>query len=315
MHEVSNFPHFIFSVNENSVSASSGYLKCTFSFWNFQCERTTRTIHTTKHHRIVHKDVIWDTPKQTNKSFYFTIFFLCYVFHIVEPVEFIVMLIHFKTFLALCSKFSMQNLGLEVKAHIQGLLSEFSAVIQLSFHCIWVKSSLCLSVCVSLQCFLCGGGLERVMVGAGLSVWGGRPGKGARPGVWSVRCGVSCVEEARRDSSRPVREGGECCTCPQTCWASVFRSSLTSTRCQRWGREYLFDVERERLKLLLQFSSPWREIPGKSCMYLKVTGQMSRTRRCKPQISVLLKSFLKKFQHSFSTITSDEWLAFRILKQ
>ncbi len=36
------------------LSASSGYLKCTLYFWNFQCEHTTRTIYTTKRHRLVH---------------------------------------------------------------------------------------------------------------------------------------------------------------------------------------------------------------------------------------------------------------------
>lgn len=101
------------------------------------------------------------------------------------------------------------------------------------------------------------------MVGAGLSVWGGRLGKGARPGAWSVRCGASCVEEEGRDLSRPVREGGEHCAFPQTCWASDFRSSLTSTRCQRWGQDYLFDIQRERLKpfiivVLFHFKgNPW----------------------------------------------------------
>ncbi len=260
----------------------------------------------------MHKDVIWDAPKQTNKSFYFTIFFLCYVFHIVEPVEFIVILIHFKTFLALCSKFPMQNLGLEVKAHIQGLLSEFSAVIQLSFTA--YGSIFIVSVCVSLQCFLCGGGLERVMVGAGLSVWGGSreggPSWGLECPLWCVLCrgGKERLEQACQRGRGVLHLPADMLSFSLPQLFDIHQVPKVRKRVSVWRRKRAFEV-------IVAVQFPWREIPGKSCMYLKVTGQMSRTRRCKPQISVLLKSFLKKFQHSFSTITSDEWLAFRILQQ
>ncbi len=32
------------------------------SFENVQCERTTQTMYTSKRHRIVHKNTIWDAP-------------------------------------------------------------------------------------------------------------------------------------------------------------------------------------------------------------------------------------------------------------
>ncbi len=156
------------------------------------------------------------------------------------------------------------------------------------------------SVCVSLSAVfpLCGG-LERVMVGAGLSMWGGRLGKGARPGVWSVLCGASCVEEEGRDSIRPVREGGESCACLQTCWASDFRSSLTSTRCQRWGREYLFDVERERLNpFIVTVQFPLKGNPWEILHVLKSYSPNERDQRVQATDFSSAKSFLKKFQAS-----------------
>ncbi len=60
-HVVYEFYKFLFGIF-GYLSASFGYLKCTFSFLNFQCEHTTRTIYTTKQHRIVHKYTIWDAP-------------------------------------------------------------------------------------------------------------------------------------------------------------------------------------------------------------------------------------------------------------
>lgn len=41
-----------------------------FSFWDFQFERATRAIHTSKHYRIVHKYAICDTPIVYNLSVY-----------------------------------------------------------------------------------------------------------------------------------------------------------------------------------------------------------------------------------------------------
>ncbi len=48
------------SLISGTLSASSGYLKWTVSWGNFQCEHTTRTIYTTKRHRTVHKYAIWN---------------------------------------------------------------------------------------------------------------------------------------------------------------------------------------------------------------------------------------------------------------
>ncbi len=48
------------------LSASSEYLKCTFYFWKFQCERTNQIIYTTKRHRIVHKNTSWNAPAMLN---------------------------------------------------------------------------------------------------------------------------------------------------------------------------------------------------------------------------------------------------------
>ncbi len=50
--EVSNIPQLVFV---GYLSASFRYVKCTFLFWHFQWEHTTRTIYTTKCHRILHK--------------------------------------------------------------------------------------------------------------------------------------------------------------------------------------------------------------------------------------------------------------------
>ncbi len=55
------------------------HLKCTFSFWNFQCERTTHTIYRTKRHRIVHKYAIWDTPKHSELLMRFQLTVTCLV--------------------------------------------------------------------------------------------------------------------------------------------------------------------------------------------------------------------------------------------
>ncbi len=229
--------------------ASSGYLKCTFFIWNFQCERTTRTIHTTKHHRIVHKDVIWDTPKQ-QIIILFLLYTSCVMFSILLSLwSLLVMLIHFKTFLALCSKFSMQNLGLEVKAHIQGLLSEFSAVIQLSFHCIWVKSSLCLSVCVSLCSVSCvAGGWRGSWLGLGSVCEVGGRGRGPvlGSGVSAVVCPVSRRQgetraglSEREGSAAPARRHAELQS-PQL--FDIHQVPKVRKRVSVWRRKRAFEV-------------------------------------------------------------------------
>ena len=93
-----------------------------------------------------------------------------------------------------------------------------------------------------LQCFQCGGGSGPVAASevagarAGDAACDGRPtvrDKGPGSRCLTTRCGWSAAVADAPGSGRSVREGGVPSDCPQTCSASSFPSSSTSTRSPR----------------------------------------------------------------------------------
>ncbi len=160
----------------------------------------------------------------------------------------------------------------------------------------WVKSSLCVSLSAVFPLWR-GAGEGHGWGWAQYVRWEageGGPSWGLECPLWCVLCrgGRERLNQACQRGRGVLRLPADMLSLRLPQLFDIHQVPKVRKRVSVWRRKSVWT------RLLSQFSSPWREIPGKSCMYLKVTVQMSGTRGCKPQISVLLKSFLKKFQAS-----------------